>query len=181
MATPIYSTLTTIRQDVYTDKAAAPFQHVFSQAIRSGNKIYCSGSVGLSTKTGTLVEGGIQAETVCPPCELCWWMPRLILDAMDGSQERVLDNLEAVLNEADTGLDKVIKVNVYLKDIARDFSAMNEVYVRRFAMPMPVSFLSVTLAPLSLLPISICKLFSFYYTRSALGVPGIDKYRPEHV
>ncbi|KIV88434.1 hypothetical protein PV10_08117 [Exophiala mesophila] len=87
-----------MRQDVYTDKAAAPFQHVFSQAIRSGNKIYCSGSVALSTKTGALVEVGIQAET-----------------------ERVLDNLEAVLNEAGTGLDKVVKVNVYLKDIARDF------------------------------------------------------------
>jgi enamine deaminase RidA (YjgF/YER057c/UK114 family) len=55
---------TTMRQDVYTDKAAAPLQHVFSQAILAGKKIYCSGSIGLSKETGQLVEGGIQAETV---------------------------------------------------------------------------------------------------------------------
>lgn len=62
-ATP--AATTTTRQDVYTDKAAAPLQHVFSQAIVTGKKIYCSGSIGLDKETGKLVEGGIQAETVC--------------------------------------------------------------------------------------------------------------------
>lgn len=57
---------TTMRQDVYTDKAAAPLQHVFSQGILTGKKIYCSGSIGLNEATGQLVEGGIRAETVCP-------------------------------------------------------------------------------------------------------------------
>lgn len=73
MAASIPVTVTTSRQDVYTDKAAAPFQHVFSQAILSGKKIYCSGSIGLSTETDVLVEGGIQAETVCRP-------PLVVLD-----------------------------------------------------------------------------------------------------
>lgn len=50
----------------------------------------------------------------------------------------MLDNLEAVLEAAGSGLTKVIKVSVFLKDFATDFTAMNDVYVRRFAMPMPV-------------------------------------------
>jgi enamine deaminase RidA (YjgF/YER057c/UK114 family) len=141
---------TIMRQDVYTDKAAAPLQHVFSQAILTGKKIYCSGSIGLSKQTGQLVEGGIQAETVIYISSISPLHPLPLsninrlkdsrpttLTTVD-SQERILDNLEAVLEAAGSGLGKVIKVTVFLRDFATNFAPMNEVYVRRFAMPMPV-------------------------------------------
>ena len=49
---------------------------------------------------------------------------------------RVFDNLEAVLREAKLSLDDVIKVNVFLADMA-DFAAMNTAYAARFSKPYP--------------------------------------------
>lgn len=56
--------MATIRKDVFTEDAAAPLQHVFSQAIITKKKVYCSGSIGLDKSTRTLVEGGVKPETV---------------------------------------------------------------------------------------------------------------------
>lgn len=54
----------TIRQDVFVEGVPAPLQHVFSQAIVTKKKVYCSGAIGLDSKTGKLAEGGVKAETV---------------------------------------------------------------------------------------------------------------------
>jgi 2-iminobutanoate/2-iminopropanoate deaminase len=85
----------------------------YSQAIRSGDLLFVSGQIPLDPATGTLVDGDIQAET-----------------------HRVLQNLSAILEAADSSLDRVLKSTVFLIDLA-DFAAMNDVYREYFADPAP--------------------------------------------
>ena len=80
----------------------------YSQAVRSGSLLFCSGQIPLDPDSGQLVEGGIEAQTV-----------------------RVLDNLVAVLKAADLRLGNVVKTTVFLASMD-DFPAMNEVYARYF-------------------------------------------------
>lgn len=85
----------------------------YSQAIVSGDWVFCSGQIPVVPETGVLVEGGVIEQT-----------------------ERVLTNLAAVLEAAGTGLGQVLKTTVFLADM-QDFSAMNEVYARRFGDHRP--------------------------------------------
>jgi 2-iminobutanoate/2-iminopropanoate deaminase len=79
----------------------------------SGRWIVSSGQIGLDPKTGTMVGGGVAAET-----------------------ERVLANLRAVLESGGASLADVIKTTVFLADMD-EFTAMNEVYARAFPDPKP--------------------------------------------
>ncbi len=85
-------------------KAIGPY----SVAIRTGNLVFTSGQIGLDPATQALVPGGVQAET-----------------------RQVLTNLEHVLAGAGSGLERVVKTIVFLKDMA-DFPAMNTVYAEFF-------------------------------------------------
>lgn len=80
----------------------------YSQGVRSGGLLFCSGQIPLDPATGKMVEGGIAEQT-----------------------ERVLRNLEAVLSAGGASLSSVLKTTVYLVDLA-DFPAMNAVYGRFF-------------------------------------------------
>jgi len=75
--------------------------------------VYCSGQIGLDPASGTLVDGGVVAET-----------------------RRVLANLRAVLDAAGSSLSRVVKTTVFLVDMA-DFAAMNEEYAAAFVEPYP--------------------------------------------
>jgi 2-iminobutanoate/2-iminopropanoate deaminase len=90
-------------------KAIGPY----SQAIRSGGMIFCSGQIALDPVTNQLIEGDIAAQT-----------------------ERVLKNLSAVLWEAGSNLGQVVKTTVFLKNMG-DFAAMNEVYGKFFSKQPP--------------------------------------------
>ena len=90
-------------------KAIGPY----SQAIRHGGLVYTAGQVALDPATMELVPGGVAEQA-----------------------ERALANLAAVLAEAGSGFDRVIKTTVYLVDMA-DFGAMNEVYARHFGTHRP--------------------------------------------
>lgn len=90
-------------------KAIGPY----SQAVSDGGFVFTSGQIPLDPATGALVPGGIEA-----------------------SVERVFDNLEAVLKEAGTSFDDVVKTTVYLLRMS-DFAAMNAVYARRFGNHRP--------------------------------------------
>lgn len=81
----------------------------YSQAVRVGEFVFVSGQLGLDPVTGSLVAGGIEAQTM-----------------------RVLENLKAVLAAAGLGMAQVVKTTVFLKDMG-DFAAMNEVYSRYLA------------------------------------------------
>jgi len=85
----------------------------YSQAVRAGNTIWVSGQIALDPATMTLVGGGIEAET-----------------------RRVFANLEAVVAAAGAGLDEVVKVNIYLTDLAH-FALVNKVMAEYFREPYP--------------------------------------------
>ena len=91
---------------VRTENAPAPFQGApYSQAIRTGDYVFVSGQIGLKPDHGELT-GSIEEQT-----------------------EQVFANLAAILAEAGTGLDRLVKTTVFLADFG-DFAAMNEVYAR---------------------------------------------------
>ncbi len=83
----------------------------YSQAIRANGFIFVSGQIPLNPATQQIVEGGVAEQT-----------------------EQVIANLEAILKAAGSGLDKVVRTTVFLKDM-NDFAAMNEVYARFFPQP----------------------------------------------
>ena len=95
-----------------TDKAPAAIGP-YSQAVKCGNILYCSGQIPLDPATGELVTGNI------------------ILQA-----ERVMNNIAAVLFAAGIGFDDVIKTTIYLVDMA-DFAAVNDVYGNCFPNHKP--------------------------------------------
>ncbi len=80
----------------------------YSQAVRTGDLVFTAGQIGLHPDTGEIVPGGITAQT-----------------------EQVLRNLSAVLKAAGSSMADVVKVTVYLEDMAQ-FGKMNEVYARYF-------------------------------------------------
>jgi 2-iminobutanoate/2-iminopropanoate deaminase len=85
-------------------KAIGPY----SVAIRTGDLVFTSGQLGLDPATGSLVPGGIEAET-----------------------RQALTNIRHVLADAGSGLERVVKTIVFLKDMA-DFAKMNAVYAEFF-------------------------------------------------
>jgi 2-iminobutanoate/2-iminopropanoate deaminase len=92
---------------VRTEAAPAPFQGApYSQAIRVGDLVFVSGQLALKPGDKELSGGTIQEQT-----------------------EQVLQNLKAILAEAGSGLDKLVKTTVFLIDLG-DFQGMNEVYAR---------------------------------------------------
>jgi 2-iminobutanoate/2-iminopropanoate deaminase len=104
--------MTESRRVIQSSAAPAPVA-AYSQAIASGDLLFCSGQIAIDPQTGRMVEGGIEAET-----------------------ERVLANLEAVLAAAGASLSDVVKTTVYLADFS-EFPAMNAVYVRAFPTDPP--------------------------------------------
>ena len=101
-----------MREAVRTEKAP-PAIGPYSQAVRMGNLLFCSGQIPLDPATGHLVTGDIAAQT-----------------------RQVFANLGAVLAEAGATFDHVARTTVYLADM-NDFAAMNEVYATFFTTPAP--------------------------------------------
>ena len=91
---------------VRTESAPAPFQGApYSQAIAAGGFVFVSGQLGLNPGD-TAISGGIEEQT-----------------------ERIFANLGAILAEAGTGLDRLVKTTVFLQNLD-DFQAMNSVYAQ---------------------------------------------------
>jgi 2-iminobutanoate/2-iminopropanoate deaminase len=101
-----------MRKPVVTDKAPKPVGP-YSQAIIEGDLIFLAGQGPGNPATGQLDRGDVKLET-----------------------RRTFENIKAILEAAGSSLDKVIKCNVYLRDI-NDFAAMNEVYASFFTAPYP--------------------------------------------
>jgi len=113
------------RQVIHSDhapKAIGPY----SQGVRSGNTLYFSGQTPIDPATGTLVTGdiGVQAR-------------------------RVFENLKAVCTAAGASFDQVIRVGIYLTDLA-NFAAVNAVMKEYFREPFPArSTIGVAALPLN--------------------------------
>jgi reactive intermediate/imine deaminase len=100
------------KQIIQTDQAPKAIG-TYSQAVKAGNTVYLSGQIPLDPATMVLVEGG-----------------------MDVQIRRVFDNLKAVAEAAGGGLKDVVKLNVFLTDLAH-FSLVNEIMAEYFAAPYP--------------------------------------------
>jgi 2-iminobutanoate/2-iminopropanoate deaminase len=97
----------------------------YSQAVRHGSLVYTAGQVALDPTTGQIVGQTIEEQT-----------------------DRTLRNLAAVLAAAGSGMDRVLKVTVFMTDLGK-FAAMNEVYARHFPSDPPArSAVQVAALPL---------------------------------
>lgn len=95
-------------------EAIGPLERIpLSQAVKCGELIFVSGSVGLRPGSWEVVPGGIEEEA-----------------------RQTLDNIASVVKSAGSSLEKVVKTTVYLTDIG-DFAAMNAVYGRYFPSEPP--------------------------------------------
>ena len=100
-------------REVIASKDAPQAIGPYSQAIKEGGMVFCSGQIALDPASGTIVAGNAAQQT-----------------------DRILRNLAAVLASAGSGLERVVKTTVFLKNMA-DFAAMNEVYGRYFKTEPP--------------------------------------------
>ena len=99
---------------VRTEKAPAPFQGApYSQAIRANGLVFVAGQLGFEPGQTEVVGPGIKAQT-----------------------EQTIDNLEAILTEAGSSLDRIVKTTVFLASLD-DFQGMNEVYAGRIGDTPP--------------------------------------------
>jgi 2-iminobutanoate/2-iminopropanoate deaminase len=93
-------------RDVVATKDAPQAIGPYSQAIKANGFIFTSGQIAFDPATNQIIQGDVAAQT-----------------------ERVLKNLEAILKAAGSGLERVVRTTVFLKNMG-DFAAMNEVYSR---------------------------------------------------
>jgi 2-iminobutanoate/2-iminopropanoate deaminase len=85
----------------------------YSQAIKLGNVLYTAGQIPLDPETGKIVEGDVEEQT-----------------------ERVMQNLQAILEAAGSSLDQVLKTTCFLTNLD-DFQRFNQVYGRYFTQQPP--------------------------------------------
>ena len=107
---------------IYTENAPAAIGP-YSQAIKTNGFVFTSGQIALDPATGEVDAGGISEQTV-----------------------RICENLKAVLAEAGSSLDKVVKTTCFLADM-NDFSAFNNVYGQYFTQKPARSCVAVKTLP----------------------------------
>lgn len=100
------------RQPIATERAPAAIGP-YSQAVRAGGVVYCSGQIALDPVTGALVDGGVEAQV-----------------------RRAFDNLRAVAEAAGGSLDDIARLGLYLTDLG-DFAVVNAVMAEYFDAPYP--------------------------------------------
>ena len=100
-------------RDVIATKDAPQAIGPYSQAIRANGFVFVSGQVAIDPSTQQVISGDVASQT-----------------------DRVLKNLSAILTTAGSGLEKVVRSTVFLKNMG-DFAAMNEVYGRYFSTAPP--------------------------------------------
>lgn len=98
----------------------------YSQAIRSGELLFCSGQIAIDPASGKLIDGDVAAQT-----------------------RRVLANVAAVLTAGGSAPERVVKTTIFLVDIA-DFAVVNPIYGEFFGGPTPPARSTVAVAALPL-------------------------------
>jgi 2-iminobutanoate/2-iminopropanoate deaminase len=102
------------RDVIVTEGAPKPFGGApYNQAIRAAGLVFCAGQVGLEPASGTLVDGGVEAQA-----------------------RRAMENLSAVLEAAGSSVDRIVKTTIFVTDLG-DFAAVNAVYGSFFAADPP--------------------------------------------
>lgn len=99
------------KEAIHTEKAPEAIG-TYSQAIRAGGTVYLSGQIGLDPAGMALVEG------------------------IDAQIHQVFRNLSAVASAAGGGFDDIVKLNIYMTDLAQ-FPKVNEIMAGYFKQPYP--------------------------------------------
>ncbi|HET6631412.1 MAG TPA: Rid family detoxifying hydrolase [Rhodanobacteraceae bacterium] len=97
---------------IHTDKAPAAIGP-YSQAVRAGDTVYFSGQIPLDPSSGAMVEGDVEAQA-----------------------RRVFENLAAVAAAAGGSLASIVRVGIYVTDLA-SFATVNAVMAEYFQAPWP--------------------------------------------
>jgi 2-iminobutanoate/2-iminopropanoate deaminase len=100
-------------REVVSTKDAPQAIGPYSQAIKANAFVFVSGQVAIDPATQQVISGDVGAQT-----------------------DRVLRNLGAILEAAGSGLGKVVRTTVFLKNMS-EFAAMNEVYAKHFSSAPP--------------------------------------------
>jgi 2-iminobutanoate/2-iminopropanoate deaminase len=101
-----------MKQIIHTDhapKAVGPY----SQAVRMGDYLFCSGQISIDPKTQEVFTGDIKVQT-----------------------EMVLSNIEALLKSQNLKFSNIVKTTIFLTSMS-DFAAVNEIYAKRFSENPP--------------------------------------------
>jgi reactive intermediate/imine deaminase len=101
-----------MKQMIETTTAPKP-GGTYSQAIRSHNTVYLSGQIAVSPETNQMIEGNFVAEA-----------------------RQVFRNLSCVAKAADGDLNKIVKLTIFLTDLA-DFPVVNQIMTEIFELPYP--------------------------------------------
>lgn len=102
------------RDVIVTEGAPKPFGGApYNQAIRAVGLVFCAGQVGVEPASGTLVDGGVEAQA-----------------------RRAMENLSAVLEAAGSSVGRIVKTTIFVTDLG-DFAAVNGVYGSFFAADPP--------------------------------------------
>ena len=107
-----FAAQTLMKKEIVSTSGAPSAIGTYSQAVRCGDTVYCSGQIGLDPASMQLVEG------------------------IDAQIDRVFANLEAVAKAARGSLADAVRVTIYLVDLAH-FAKVNEVMARYFPQPYP--------------------------------------------
>ncbi|MCP2605121.1 RidA family protein [Candidatus Aminicenantes bacterium AH-873-B07] len=101
-----------MKKEIKTEKAPKAIGP-YSQAIKANGFIFVSGQIPINPATGELIKGSIEQQT-----------------------EQVLKNIKAILEEAGSSLENVVKSTVYLADL-KNYPKMNQIYSKYFPAPYP--------------------------------------------
>lgn len=96
-----------MKKIIYTDKAPAPIGP-YNQAILTGNTLYTSGQIAINPLSGELILDSIEAET-----------------------EQVMENIKALLTQANMTFENIIKTTIFIMNMG-DFARINNVYGKYF-------------------------------------------------
>jgi 2-iminobutanoate/2-iminopropanoate deaminase len=100
------------KEIIYSNQAPTPIGP-YSQAVRFGNLLFCSGQIALDAETGELVQASIELETI-----------------------KVMENIEALLKSVGLSWVNVLKTSIFLSDMTL-FSAVNSIYDTYFDVNFP--------------------------------------------
>ena len=100
-------------KEIICTKAAPEAIGPYSQAVKKGNLLFCSGQIALDPETGEMVNGGAKTQAM-----------------------RAMENLKAVIESAGYTMSDVVKTTIYLKDLSA-FGEVNEVYASFFSKDYP--------------------------------------------
>lgn len=102
-----------IKKEIIKTQKAPSAIGPYSQAIKVGDLLFVSGQISINPETNEFIDGDIKIQT-----------------------EQVLKNIKAILEAGNSSLGDVVKVTIYLKDMA-DFTLVNKIYSKYFESSLP--------------------------------------------